>query len=168
MTTTGKQTEMTHNKKRSTLAALVAVLVVLLGGVLVASLALLGSAEGGTEASSHEAPAKVEHVEGSDAARITLTEQAGRRIDVRTDAVNGNPAARSGPTVVPYSALLYDADGGTWVYTSPEPMVFERTPVTVDKIRGSRVFLTSGPPPGSDVVTVGATELWGAEFGVGH
>ena len=28
--------------------------------------------------------------------------------------------------VIPYSAVLYDADGATWMYTSPKPLVFVR------------------------------------------
>jgi hypothetical protein len=163
-----KETEMAHIRQRSTLAALVVGLVMVLGGVLVASLALLGSAEGDTTGGGDGAPAKVEHVDGSDLARITLTEQAGQRIDVQTAAVRGARVGGAGRIVVPYSSLLYDAEGATWVYTSPEALVFERTSVTVDEIRGERVFLSAGPPRGTSVVTVGATELWGSEFGVGH
>ena len=70
--------------------------------------------------------------------------------------------------VIPYAALLYDANGATWTYTSPEARVFERAPVTVDFIKGDRVVLTEGPSAGTKVVTVGAQELLGAEFGVGH
>jgi multidrug efflux pump subunit AcrA (membrane-fusion protein) len=69
--------------------------------------------------------------------------------------------------VVPYSALLYDLDGSTWIYVSPEPLVFMRQPVTVDFIEGDRVILSDGPSAGTIVATVGVAELYGADTGVG-
>jgi hypothetical protein len=113
-----------------------------------------------------EEPAHVEHVEGSQIARVTLTASAAERIDVQTDPVRSG----SGPArlVVPYGALLYDANGRTWVYTSPDELVYERAPIAVVAIRGERVLARRGPQPGTEVVVVGAAELWGAEFGVGH
>jgi hypothetical protein len=73
---------------------------------------------------------------------------------------------RVGPAVViPYSAVLYDPDGSTWTFTSPHPLVFVRRPILVARIVGDRVFLTRGPAPGTRVVTVGATEIWGVEYG---
>jgi len=35
--------------------------------------------------------------------------------------------------------------------------------VKVDRVEGDRVLLTRGPRPGTRVVTVGATEVYGAE-----
>jgi hypothetical protein len=70
---------------------------------------------------------------------------------------------------VPYGALVYDANGKTWVYTNPESRTYIRAAVTVDRITGNVVQLRSGPAAGTDVVTVGAAELFGAEFGTkGH
>jgi len=67
--------------------------------------------------------------------------------------------------IVATSSVLYDAKGKTWVYTSPEPMVFVRHAITVDHIDGDRVVLSDGPAPGTAVVTVGAAELLGTEYG---
>ena len=67
--------------------------------------------------------------------------------------------------VVPHAAVLYDAKGKTWVYTNPEPLVFVRHAVSVDYIDGDRVVLSDGPAPGTAVVTVGASELLGTEYG---
>ena len=70
--------------------------------------------------------------------------------------------------VIPYAALIYDADGGTWVYTK-EPnndLAFVRHAVTVDFIEGDLVVLMEGPPAGTEVVTVGGQELFGTETGV--
>jgi multidrug efflux pump subunit AcrA (membrane-fusion protein) len=69
--------------------------------------------------------------------------------------------------VIPYSALIYDLDGSTWIYVSPEPLVFMRQPVTVDFIEGDRVILSDGPSVGTAVATVGVAELYGADTGVG-
>ncbi len=61
---------------------------------------------------------------------------------------------------------MYDPEGGTWVYTNPEPLVFERAAITVDFIDGETAALLKGPAEGTLVVTVGSAELYGAEFGV--
>ncbi len=65
--------------------------------------------------------------------------------------------------VAPYSSIYYDGTGNAWVYTNPEPLVYERRPVTVDRIVGDRAILSEAPPVGSTVVTVGAALLYGAE-----
>ena len=70
--------------------------------------------------------------------------------------------------VVPYSALIYDPEGETWVYTSPQPGTFVRHKVDVDYIEGDLAVLEEGPPTGTVVASVGVAELYGAEFKVGH
>jgi hypothetical protein len=67
-----------------------------------------------------------------------------------------------------YSAVIYGAHGETWVYTNPEPLTYVRHPVTVDYIEDGTAFLSDGPASGTEVVSVGVTELFGAEFEVGH
>lgn len=69
--------------------------------------------------------------------------------------------------VVPYSAVIYDLKGDTWVYTNPEPQTFIRHKVSVDYIEGDKAVLSEGPPEGTKVVTVGVAQLFGVEFGVG-
>lgn len=69
--------------------------------------------------------------------------------------------------VVPYSAVIYDLQGATWVYVSPEPLVFVREPVTIDYIQGDLAVLSEGPDIGTEVATVGVAELYGADTGVG-
>ena len=64
--------------------------------------------------------------------------------------------------------MLYDPQGRTWIYISPQPRTFVRFQVDVDRIEGDRVFLRDGPPLGTVVASVGVAELYGAEFGVGH
>jgi hypothetical protein len=69
--------------------------------------------------------------------------------------------------IIPYAALFYDLHGETWAYTSPEPLQYLRQPISVDYIDGELAVLLEGPPVGTQVVTVGVAELWGAETGIG-
>jgi hypothetical protein len=69
--------------------------------------------------------------------------------------------------VVPYSSLIYDIYGDTWVYVNPEPLHYLRVPVMVDYIQGDKVVLVEGPAAGTQVVTIGVAELHGADTGVG-
>jgi hypothetical protein len=137
---------------------------------LVASLpvvaGLLLAACGGATEEEHtiDEPASVEHLEGSDVARLTVTARAAERLDIRTAPVE----ARRERTVVPADSVLYDPNGGEWVYTSPEPLVFVRAPVSVDHFAGDVAVLSGGPPAGTQVVTVGVAELYGIEFEIGH
>lgn len=69
--------------------------------------------------------------------------------------------------VVPASAVVLDAWGGAWVYRC-EGERFARARVDpVRRIAGD-MALAHGPPVGSCVVSVGAVELFGAEFPPGH
>ncbi len=69
--------------------------------------------------------------------------------------------------VVPKAALLHDAYGGTWVYVVKEPRVYVRQRVVVTDISGPLAVLSQGPAAGTRVVTDGAAELFGVEFGAG-
>ena len=70
-------------------------------------------------------------------------------------------------STVPYTAVIYDLKGDTWVYTSPSPLTFVRHHVKVDYIDDDTAILTEAPPVGTKVVSVGVAELFGAEFGIG-
>jgi hypothetical protein len=127
---------------------------------------------GGTPETASESPhATVDRADGSDRSRVRLAAKASERLGIRTAAIRpaDTSVVKSSPalTVIPYSALIYSADGKTFVYTSPEPMTFVREPVTVDTIDNEVVMLSAGPALGTAVVTVGATELYGLETGIG-
>ena len=117
------------------------------------------------EAAVHSPPARVELVVGSNLRQITLSDRAAKRINIKVEEVRQDG---SGQTIVPYSAVLYDLTGATWVYTNPTPLTFIRHLVTIARINGTTMYLTSGPPVGMQVVTVGVPQLHGAERGVGH
>jgi hypothetical protein len=116
-------------------------------------------------------PAHLESVEGTKLSRMILTEKAMERVGVKTAPVQeyrpqGAVDAKAQPSV-PYSALIYTPTGETLVYTNPAPRTFVRADVKVDSIQGDTAVLTEGPPAGTQVVTVGAAELFGTELGVG-
>ncbi|RYY90847.1 MAG: efflux RND transporter periplasmic adaptor subunit [Chitinophagaceae bacterium] len=73
----------------------------------------------------------------------------------------------AGGLVIPFSAVVYDIQGGTWVYTSPEPLVFVRERVELKAVQGKNAVLSRGPAAGTPIVIVGAAELFGTEFGGG-
>lgn len=151
--------------RRSVLVSIGAALVVVAGFAL-----WWGTKGSEEEAESASGPAVLEPVEGSDLVRVRLTERAAERIDLQTIPVREAPGTDgvTPQTVVPYSSVLYDADGLTWVYTSPEPLVFVRAPIEVERIDGSLAFLSAGPTSGTAVVSVGAALLLGTEFEVDH
>ncbi len=66
--------------------------------------------------------------------------------------------------VVPYSAVYYDAKGTAWVYLNPQPLVFERHRIGLERVIGQVAVLSEGPPEGTTVVTVGAPLLYGTEI----
>jgi hypothetical protein len=141
-----------------------------IGLVLISALGLalysrVAAVEG--EADQSE-PAYVEPIEGSSLSRIVLSEKAAQRIGVATTPVEDDSSSGVPHKVIPYSAVIYSPTGETWAYTSPEPRVFVREAIGIDRIEGDKAILTEGPATGTEVVTVGAAELLGAESGLGH
>jgi hypothetical protein len=134
---------------------------------LITGLAVAALAFGGCNSPTSSAP-KVEAItmeedESSGLKTLTLSEKAAQRLGVETAEVG---AAGSG-TSVPYAAIVYDAQGKTWTYVNEQPLVYKRAEITVDDISGDTARLSAGPPAGTQVVTTGAAELYGAEIGVG-
>jgi len=134
--------------------------------VFAASMGLSGCAAVKTAAAPAGQAASTMEKVGTDLNKLTLTDKAVERLGVTTAKVTkGTDSALE----IPYGSLVYDATGKTWVYTNPESRTYIRAAVTVDRITANRVLLRSGPAVGTDVVTVGAAELFGAEFGTkGH
>jgi hypothetical protein len=112
--------------------------------------------EGGGE------PATVHPIKGTDRNAVTLTAQAAKRLGIQTALVG----RIGGRTTVPYGAVVYNADGSTFTYTSPRPRVYVRAPITVARIAGGEAILSKGPAVGTLVVTVGSQELYGSEYEV--
>jgi hypothetical protein len=130
--------------------------------LVVTVLALGGCTEVETETATGYEPSKIEPVKGTDLQLVTFTAEGAERVGLETGTVN----RRGKQKVVPYAALLYAPDGETYVYTSTKPLRYLREQVRVDRVEGNRAFLADGPPVGTKVVTVGATEVYGTELEV--
>jgi hypothetical protein len=122
------------------------------------------AAESAADEEQETKPATVEHLQGAEPTRVTLTDEAAKRIDVQTVAVADTQVAGQPRKVIPYSAVLYDVNGAAWTFINSAPLTFVRHPITIDRIDGDKVVLTNGPDAGAKVVTVGATELYGSEM----
>jgi RND family efflux transporter MFP subunit len=66
---------------------------------------------------------------------------------------------------VPWSAIIYDVYGGTWVYEQTGEHTFVRQRVILRRVQNDLAVLDAGPPPGTKVVIAGAAELFGTETG---
>jgi hypothetical protein len=133
-------------------------------GVAVAGCGAAPASSGGSAGAAK--PAKVEAIAGKDVKSVTLTEQADKRLGVATTTVASAP----GGLLVPYSAVIYSADGKTWVFTVAKPLTYIREKVTVANVggaKGDEALLSAGPAAGTTIVKTGAVELYGAELGVG-
>jgi hypothetical protein len=142
-----------HRVNRSAAAAVIAAAAVLA--------ALTGC--GATSAPGEQATARMARTGPHGALSVVLTPLGAQRVGVQTAAV---ATAGRGQTVVPYSALLYQPDGRSVVYTVTGPLTYTLATVGVASMQGSRVYLT-GLTPGTVVVTVGGEELLGVQDGVG-
>jgi hypothetical protein len=116
------------------------------------------------ETASHHEPAKLEPIKGTDVKRVIFDAEGAKRVGLQTAQVRGAGQRK----VIPYAAVIYDPEGNTFTYTSPEPLVYVREKVKVDYVAGDRVVLSEGPSVGTEIVTVGAAEVYGTEFEVAH
>lgn len=67
--------------------------------------------------------------------------------------------------VIPWSAVLHDVYGGTWIYEQTAPLTYVRRRVQVRQVVDAMAILEDGPPAGAKIVTAGVMELFGTEFG---
>ena len=102
-------------------------------------------------------------------------------VDLYFECDNGNSKLRPGQRIgvqlalvgedqgitAPRKSIIYDIYGGTWVYVQTADHVFERRRVLIRYMMGDRVVLAEGPAADTQVVTDGAAELFGTEFGSG-
>jgi hypothetical protein len=139
---------------------------------MILALPLSGCRQEEAAASSKESPATLEESGQPGIKRVRLTERAAERLGIETAQVREEAVTIADNSVqrkvIPYGAIIYDTKGQTWTFTNPEPLVFVRQTVTVERISGDKVILTEGPPAGTTVVTVGSAELMGAESKYGH
>lgn len=77
--------------------------------------------------------------------------------------ISQNDAADS--LIVPWSAVVHDIYGGSWVYEKTGEHQYTRRRVQVRFVQGNLAVLINGPAVGTSVVTAGAAELFGTETG---
>jgi hypothetical protein len=152
-----------NRKCRRQLRAACAGLVLIAG---VVSLSACGEASSGYdyETASHHEPAELEPIKGTDVHRVIVDSEGVERAGIQTAPIRQNGQGM----VMPYSAVIFDAEGHTYTYTSPEPRTYVRQKIVIDDVVGDNVMLFDGPPAGTEVVTVGAAFVYGTEFEVAH
>ena len=152
-----------NRERRRQLRAACAGLVLIAG---VVSLSACGGASSGYdyETASHHDPAELEPIKGTDVNRVIIDAEGVERAGIQTAPIRQNGQG----TVMPHSAVIYDAEGHTYTYTSPEPRTYVRQKIVIDDVVGDSVMLFDGPPAGTEVVTVGAALVYGSEFEVAH
>jgi hypothetical protein len=92
---------------------------------------------------------------------ITFGKVGAKRADVGTTPVTGTDERRE----LPYAALLYNADGTTFVYTATGPLTYRYTPIHLLTVVGNTMIaFTGGPKPGTPVVTSGVPQVHGADI----
>ena len=152
-----------NHRCRRQLRAACAALVLIAAGI---SLSACGEASTGYdyETASHHEPAKLEPIKGTDVQRVIFDAEAAERVGLQTAPIRQNGEGK----IMPYAALIYDAEGNAYAYTAPEPLTFVRKEIKIDRVDGDSVELSAGPPAGTEVVTVGAAEVYGTEFEIAH
>jgi len=124
------------------------------------------SEAGASNESNAETAVSVESAGEDQPARLTVSERAEERLGIRTEAVRPVTGQPGVTEAISYSAVVYDADGESWAFSSPSPRTYVRVPIVINSITGKTVQLKSGPPVGTQVVVMGAPELVGAEAGI--
>jgi hypothetical protein len=107
-------------------------------------------------------PAALESTGPDKPARIILTDEAVDRVALQTTEVK----ALGKDLTVDHAALVFDKAGKPWLFTVVGPRTYVRAAVTIKEVQDNVMTLSAGPPAGTQVVTVGAIELWGAELGI--
>jgi hypothetical protein len=112
--------------------------------------------------------AVVEKVEDSEFNRLVLTEKAAQRLGIEVAPIREVQVDGRTRIAIPYAAVLYGTNGDTWSYVVAEPLTFTRQPIEVDYIEDELAILSASLPIDLEVVTVGVSELYGIDTGVGR
>ncbi|RIK78055.1 hypothetical protein DCC62_08335 [candidate division KSB1 bacterium] len=107
--------------------------------------------------------AKIEYT-GQALHRVRLTAKRAAELGIATAPAREEKISGQVRKIVPTAAVVYDQNGNTWVFKSPDSLVFVRERVSVEYIDGERAVLVEGPEDGAQVVTVGAANLFNDAF----
>jgi hypothetical protein len=124
----------------------------------------LSSCSDSSDDAAADEPASVEPIKGTSYNTITLSTEAAERLGIETGTISEKRVGGKQRKVIPYTAVSYTPNGGTFTYTNPKARTFVRQPVSVKTVRNGEAILSHGPPVGTAVVTVGSPELFGAEY----
>jgi hypothetical protein len=141
----------------------VAAIAARLGAVLATVVASAGCSRQTAEGQP-QPPAVLDPVPGVTMPVVKLSEPAYRAVRIKSVPTQAAP----GGVVIPTTAVIYSPDGAAWTYVVLAPRSFTRQSIVIDRITGTDAFLSSGPAVGTPVVTIGAPELLGTEYGVGE
>lgn len=83
-------------------------------------------------------------------------------------AVDIPVSGSTGGLAIPSAAILRDIHGGEWVYQRTAKNMFVRQRVEVGSEADGQALVARGLTSGADIVTDGAAELFGTEFGAAH
>jgi ABC-type oligopeptide transport system substrate-binding subunit len=157
------RSRINHKSRRQLRAACAGLVLIAAGVSLSACNQATETSTGGYEAGKPAEPvSKVEPIKGTEVQLVKFSALGAKKVGLQTALVRRDGEQK----VIPYAALLYDSEGKAFVYTSPKPLTFVRKEVKAEREDGDRVMLAEGPPAGTRVVTTGAVEVYGTEFGV--
>jgi multidrug efflux pump subunit AcrA (membrane-fusion protein) len=105
-------------------------------------------------------PYTVEGPEDADIKRVKMEDATAALLPVELATVRGEGKRK----VVPHEAVIYNPDGGSFVYTKPKAETYIRAPIEIVRVVGDDARLSDGPPSGTKIVTTGAAELLATEY----
>jgi hypothetical protein len=135
-----------------------------LSAVLATVVASVASCSRQSAESTPQPPAVLDPAPGVTMPVVRLSEPAYKAVRVASELTQAAP----GGVVIPTKAVIYSPDGAAWTYVALAPLAYVRQAIVIDRISGTEAFLSSGPAVGTPVVTIGAPELLGTEYGVGE
>lgn len=134
----------------------------------IAMISPLGASDAGRSARPVQAPPSANAVAGTVDLYYAIDNRdrlyrVGQRVSVRLPMGQVQHGL-----AVPAAAILRDIYGGEWVYTQTAPGTYIRQRVEIGSTSGTQAIVSRGLEPGMAIVTTGAMELFGTEFGVAH
>jgi hypothetical protein len=105
-------------------------------------------------------PYKVTPIEGRDEQTVTMEDATAALLPVETATVRRDGKRK----VVPHNAVIYNPDGGAFVYTKPKAETYIREPIEIIRVHGDDATLSDGPRAGTEIVTTGSAELLATEY----
>jgi len=105
-------------------------------------------------------PYKVVGPEDAAIKRVVMEDATAALLPVETTTVQRD----GGRKVVPHNAVIYNPDGGSFVYTKPKSETYIREPIEIVRVSGDDAVLSKGPPSGTTIVTTGSAELLATEY----